>query len=62
MSAGMCCLVGGPVSERSRGSRIIETAGPPTELPSSSASFSLSLIQPQELAASVHWLAANICI
>jgi hypothetical protein len=44
------------------GSRLIETAGPPTESPSSSASFSLFLIQPQELAASVHWLGANICI
>jgi hypothetical protein len=31
-------------------------------LPSSSASFSLSLIQPQGSEASVHWLGANICI
>jgi len=31
-------------------------------LPSSSASSSLSLIQPQWAAASVHWLAVNICI
>ena len=30
ISAGACCLVGGPVSERSRESRLIETAGPPT--------------------------------
>ena len=30
ISAGVCCLFGGPVFERSRGSRLIETAGPPT--------------------------------
>jgi hypothetical protein len=41
ISAGVCCLVGGPVFERSQGSRLIETAGPPTGLPFSSASFSL---------------------
>jgi hypothetical protein len=36
ISAGVCCLVGGPVYERSYGggSRLIETAGPPTGLPS----------------------------
>jgi hypothetical protein len=28
ISAGVCCLVGGPVSERFQGSRLIETAGP----------------------------------
>jgi hypothetical protein len=38
-SVGVCCLVGGPVSERSQGSRLIETAGSPTGLPFSSASF-----------------------
>jgi hypothetical protein len=27
--AGVYCLVGGSVSERSQGSRLIETAGPP---------------------------------
>jgi hypothetical protein len=40
----------------------IETAGLPTGLPSSSASSSLSLIQQQGAAASVHWLGANNCI
>ncbi|EDL36963.1 mCG1051106 [Mus musculus] len=30
ISAGVCCLFGDPVFERSRGSRLIETAGPPT--------------------------------
>ena len=40
------CL-GSPVFERFQESRLIETAGPPTGLPSSSASFSLSLIQQQ---------------
>jgi hypothetical protein len=48
------------VSERSWGSRLVETAGPPTGLPSSSASFSLSLIQPQGSTASVLWLGVNI--
>ena len=41
VSAGVCCLVGVPVSERSWGSRLIEIAGPPTGSPFSSASFSL---------------------
>ena len=62
ISAGACCLFGGPVFERSRGSRLIETAGPPTGLPSSSASFSLSLIQQQGSTASVHWLGGTIYI
>jgi hypothetical protein len=31
--AGVCCLFGGPVIERSLGSRLIETIGPPTGLP-----------------------------
>jgi hypothetical protein len=44
------------------GSRLIETAGPPTGSPSSSASSSFPLIQPQGPAASVHWLSVNICI
>ena len=39
-----CCLVGGPVSERSLGSVLFETDGLPMGLPSSSASSSLSLI------------------
>ena len=43
----ICYLVGGPMSERSQGSRSIETSGPPTGLLSSSASSSFSLIQPQ---------------
>jgi hypothetical protein len=44
------------------GSRLIETSGSPKGSPSSSASFSLSLIQQQGSAASVYWLGANICI
>jgi hypothetical protein len=48
--------------ERSWGSRLIETVGPPTGSLSSSASSSLSLIQPQGSAAFVHWLGVNICI
>jgi hypothetical protein len=39
------------VSERSQGSRLIETAGPPTGSPCSSASSSFSLIHPQRSAA-----------
>ena len=41
MSAGVGCLFGGSLFQTSRGSRLIETAGPPTGLPSSSASFRL---------------------
>jgi hypothetical protein len=41
ISAGVCCLFGGPVFERYQGFRLIETAGPPIRSPSSSASFSL---------------------
>jgi hypothetical protein len=62
ISAGICCLFDGPVIERSRGSMLIETAGPSTGSSFSSASFSFPLIQPQGLAVSVHWLGANICI
>jgi hypothetical protein len=29
ISAGVCCLFGGPVFERFLGSRLIETDGPP---------------------------------
>jgi hypothetical protein len=41
ISAGVFCLFGGPVFERSQWSRLIETAGPPIGLPFFSASFSL---------------------
>jgi hypothetical protein len=41
ISAGVGCMFGGPVFERSQGSRLIETAVPPTGLPFSSASFIL---------------------
>jgi hypothetical protein len=41
ISAGVCCLFGGSMSERSQGSRLVETAGSPTESSFSSASFSL---------------------
>jgi hypothetical protein len=40
--AGVRCLFDGPVFERSRESRLIEAAGPPTGSPFFSASFSLS--------------------
>ena len=50
ISAGVCCLVGGSVSERSQGSRLVETAGLPIGLPSSPASSSfnqwIDLIKP----------------
>ena len=62
ISAGVCCVVGGPVSKRSLGFRLIETAGPPTGLLSSSAYYSFPLIETQRPAASVHWLDTNICI
>jgi hypothetical protein len=48
------------VSERSQGSRLVETVGLPMGLPSSSASSSLSLTQPQGSLASVHWLGVSI--
>ena len=41
ISVGVCFLFGGPVFERSQGSRLIEMARPPTESPFSLASFSL---------------------
>jgi len=40
-SAGICCLFGGPVFERSQGFRLIKTASPPTGPSFSSASFGL---------------------
>jgi hypothetical protein len=45
--AGVCCLVSDPMMKRSPSSRLTEISGPHTGLPSSSASFSFSLIQPQ---------------
>jgi hypothetical protein len=41
ISTSVCSLFGGPMFERSWGSRFIEMAGPPKGLPFSSASFSL---------------------
>jgi hypothetical protein len=61
VSAGVCCLVGDSVSERSQGSRLVETAGLPLGLPSSSASSSFYLIRPQGSLVSVHWLGVSIC-
>jgi hypothetical protein len=46
--AHVCCLVGGSMSEKSQGSALIGISGLPMGSPSSSASSSLSLIQPQE--------------
>jgi hypothetical protein len=64
ISADVCCLVGGPVFERSQGSRLIKTAGPRTGPPTTLLFNFLqpSLIQQRGSAASVHWLGANICI
>jgi hypothetical protein len=59
--AGVCCLVGDSVFERSQGSRLVETAGLPMGLPSSSASSSFSPNQPQVSQASVYHLGVNIC-
>ena len=47
------------MSERSQGSRLVKTAGPPTGLLSFSASSSFYLIQQQWSPASVHWLSIN---
>jgi hypothetical protein len=51
--ASVCCLVGGTMSERSQGSWLVKTAGLPMGPPSSLASCSLSLIQPQASPTSV---------
>ena len=51
--------VSGPMYKRFQGSRLIETAGPPTGSPTSSDSSKLSLIQQEESAASVHQLVVN---
>jgi hypothetical protein len=48
ISACVYCLVGGSVSERSLGSRSVETAGLPIGMSSSSASSRFSPIQSQE--------------
>jgi hypothetical protein len=60
ISAGVCFLVGGPVYDKSQGSRLVETAGSPTVSSSFSASYSFSLIQPWGSEASVHWSGVNI--
>ena len=60
--ASLCCLIDGLVSERSQGSKLVETAGLPMGSPSSTTSSSLSLIQPQGSLASVHQLGISICI
>ena len=44
------------------GSRLVEIAGLPMGLPSSSTSSSLSLVQPEGSLAFIHWLSVNICI
>jgi hypothetical protein len=61
MSAGVCCLVGGSVSETSLESRSHVSAGHMGQH-CSSASFSFSPSQPQGSLAFVHWLGSSICI
>jgi len=62
ISAGVCCLFGGPVFKNSLGFRLTEAAGPPTGSTLLLSFFYHSLIQQQRSTASVHWLGANICI
>jgi hypothetical protein len=62
ISAGVCCLFGGPVFERSWGTRLIETAGPPTGLPFSSASFGLLSLNNRDQQLLSIGLGANIYI
>ena len=50
------------MSDKSQGSRSVETVGLPMGPPSSSASSSFSPIQPQGSLVSVHWLGINICV
>ena len=57
ISAGVCCLFVGPVFERSQGSRLTKTAGPPTGSPFSSASFSLLQLNNRgQLLLSIGWV------
>jgi hypothetical protein len=53
--ASVCCLVGGLVSERSQGSRLVEIAGLPM-----GSSHEVALLHEGSLA-SVHWLGVSIC-
>jgi hypothetical protein len=58
MSAGIYCLFGGQVFERSQGSRLTKTAGPSTELIAlSSASFSFPYFNNRcQLLLSIVWV------
>jgi hypothetical protein len=57
ISAGVCCLFGGPVFERCWGCRLIETAGPSAGLSFSSASFSLPYFNNRgQLLLSIDWV------
>jgi hypothetical protein len=57
--SNVCCPVVGSVCVRSQRARLVETADLPMGLPSSSASSSFSLIQPQGSIISVYWLGVN---
>ena len=57
ISAGVGCMFGGPVFERSQGSRLIETVAPPPTLPFFSAFLSLSQFNNKgQLLLSVGWV------
>jgi hypothetical protein len=57
ISAGISCLFGGPVFERSQVSRLSKTAGPPVRSPFSSNSFSLSQFNNRgQLLLSIGWV------
>jgi hypothetical protein len=62
ISAGVCCLFGGPVFERSRGRGQINWDCWSFYRTVLLSFFMPSLIQQQGSAASVHWLGTNICI
>jgi hypothetical protein len=59
--AHVFCLVGSSVSERSHGSRLVETAGLPMGFQLSSAASTLTLIPLQGSPDSVHLFVINIC-
>jgi hypothetical protein len=62
LPASVCYwLVAQCLRELRQGSRLVEMAGLPMGLPSSSTSSSLSLIQPQRSLTSVHCLGVSIC-
>jgi hypothetical protein len=60
--ACVCCQVGSSLSERSKGSWLVDSACFHMGSPSPSAASSRFLIQPQGSPTSVQWLGVSICV